>query len=195
MKLFQGDLSSASSKVRAGVDNINSGAKTTEEQISAFVADSISALQGKGFDYVRSKMSLYLAAVNKLSSITDMLANNVVQANNFMANETQGYDLDTANIEELEQRVTQIKSLISWYSQSVCVDDSVPDEEKKYKMRNAEMKAYYEEVLAVIEEKLDLLRRLPEISASAASLLGPISSDTGSFASGVNGITISNISI
>ena len=57
------------------------------------------------------------------------------------------------------------------------------------------MKAYYEEVLAVIEEKLDLLRRLPEISASAASLLGPISSDTGSFASGVNGITISNISI
>ena len=195
MKVYQSDLSSASSKVRSGVDNITSGSKAVEEQISTFVADSLNVLVGKGFDYVRAKISVYLAAVTKLGNLNDMLANNVIQANNYMANETQGLDLDTENIDELEQRVTQIKSLIKWYSQQVVVDDTVPDEEKKYKMRNAEMKSYYEEFLSVIEEKLDLLKRLPEISAAAASLLEPITADAGKFASGIEAISISNISV
>lgn len=189
----RGDLENASSVVRQGVDNITSSAEAVKEQIDAFITDTMDVLVGNGFDYVRSKMFLYLSAVTKLITLVDMLANNVIQANNFMINETQGLDLDTSNIEELEQRVTQIKSLIRWYSASVCVDDTVPEEERQYKMRNESMKNYYEEILKVIEEKLELLKRLPEIAAAAASLLDGITADNRSFASLVDAINVSVI--
>ena len=195
MKIIQGDLSNASKTVKSGLKNVTASSKSVEEQINTFAADSLNVLVGKGFDYVRNKLFLYLAAFTKLSTINQMLSENIVSANNNMANETQGLDLDTKDLDELKQTVARIKTLISWYSTMVVVDDTVPDEEKKYKMRNQKMKDYYEEILSVIEEKVDLLERLPQIAEAAASLLGPITTDAGKFASNVEGISVSNISV
>lgn len=192
LKVSRADLENASSTVRTGADNVTAAAKGVEDQIATFYGDSSSVLKGKGFDYVRGKMCMYQAAVQKLAKLAQMLANNIIQANNFMINKTEGLDLDTSNIEELEQRVAQIQSLINWYGASIVVDDTVPEEERKYKMRNKERKEYYEEVLKVIQEKLELLRSLPDIAAEAAGYLDSITADTSKFGSSVDAITVSS---
>lgn len=186
LMVTRADLEKASSTVRSGLDNISSNATLVTGQIEAFINDSVGVLTGNGFDYVRNKMALYLSAVEKLSTLCEMLANNIIEANNYMINETQGLDLNTENIEELEQRVKQIENLIGWYSELVVVDDTVPEEERQYVMRNQSMKNYYEEILKTIKERLELLKRLPEIAAGAAGLLDAISNDNSKFATCVD---------
>ena len=66
VKVTRGDLEKASSTVRSGCDNISSNAKLATQSIEAFIQDSYQTLTGSGFDYVRSKMSLFLSATEKL---------------------------------------------------------------------------------------------------------------------------------
>jgi DNA repair ATPase RecN len=194
VKVTRGDLEKASSTVRSGCDNISSNAKLATQSIEAFIQDSYQTLTGSGFDYVRSKMSLFLSATEKLASLCEMLANNIIQANNYMINETQGLDLDTSNIEELETRVNQINNLIRWYGEKVAIDDTLPEEEREYKERNKRMRLYYEGILQEIQEKLDLLKRLESIAASAAALLDSVSTDNTQFAQCVDSMLPSTIS-
>ena len=195
VSVSRGDLEQASSTVRSGCDGISSSAQNATQTIEAFIQDSYPTLSGSGFDYVRGKMSLYLTATEKLAALCEMLANNIIQANNYMINQTQGLDLDTSNIEELETRVNQIKSLIRWYGETVVIDESLPEEEREYKERNKAMRLYYEGVLKEIEEKLDLLKRLETIAAEAASLLDSVSTDNTQFAQCVDSMLPSTISI
>jgi DNA repair ATPase RecN len=187
------DLEQASDQARSGLEGVQAGARQASNQITSFIADSETVLQGTGFDYVRQRLYLYQYALDKLCSLCDNLSNNITAANNLMINETKGLDLDTANIAELEERVSQIEKLIGWYSEMIVVDDEVPEEEREYVMRNEGMKNYYEGVLAIIKEELDLLKRLDSIAAGAASVLAPVSADINSFSNNVSSITPSSI--
>ncbi len=195
LQVSRGDLEKASSTVRSGLDKIAQSATETQNQIKAFVEQSPDVLTGSGFNYVRSKLALYSNAMSRLSEISLMMANNMIESNNYMINETKGYDLNTDNLDELVERANQIRYLIRWYSEQIVVDDTVPEEERQYKMRNAEMKGYYEEILSKIDEKIELLRSLPAIAAAAAGLLDNITADGNTFASGVEAITISSIEV
>ena len=130
LSVSRADLENASSTARSGLDNISSRSASASNQIGSFIEDSKLVLKGTGFDYVRARLEMYQTAINKLMSICEALANNIIAANNMMINATQGLDLNTDNIEELEQRVHQIESLINWYSESIVVDESVPEEER-----------------------------------------------------------------
>lgn len=193
LSVSRADLENASSTARSGLDNISSRSASASNQIGSFIEDSKLVLKGTGFDYVRARLEMYQTAINKLMSICEALANNIIAANNMMINATQGLDLNTDNIEELEQRVHQIESLINWYSESIVVDESVPEEERKYMVRNQSMANYYSEVLRIIKEKLELLQNLEKISNEAAAVLDNVSSDITSYSSNVSSIIPANI--
>ena len=193
LSVSRGDLDNASNTAKNGLENISTRSMAASNQIASFITDSKEMLKGTGFDYVRDRLSMYQSAINKLMSICEALANNIIAANNMMINSTQGLDLNTDNIEELEQRVSQIESLITWYSESIVVDDTVPEEERKYMVRNQAMANYYNDVLAIIKEKLDLLRNLETISNEASSILDNVSADISSYSTNISSITIANL--
>lgn len=193
LSVSRSDLEQASNAARDGLSNVSSSSTQVSGQISSFITESREVLKGQGFDYVRDRLYMYQTAIDKLVSICETLANNIIAANNQMINATKGLDLDTENLEELEQRVKQIESLISWYSELVVVDPNVSEEERQYKMRDQAMKGYYEEVLAIIQERLELLRNLETISNQAASLLDTVGADISTYSSNVSSITVASL--
>ena len=192
MKLFQADLTNASSTVQSGADNVKAASEKVAQSITDFTGNSDKELKGTGYDYVRSKMTLYLAAVQKLGSLVQMLAENIVSANNQVINETKGYDLDTTEKEELRQEVARVEQMIRFYSETIVVDDTVPEEERKYKMRDKANKEKYEAILAFLKEQLELLDNLESITSSAAALLDTVTGDNNTFAYNVDSITVSS---
>ena len=193
LSVSRGDLKQASSAAKSGLESISLSSSNASSQISSFIEDSKQHLKGTGFDYVRARLSMYQAAIEKLTSLCETLANNIVAANNQMINATQGLDLNTDNIEELEQRVRQIESLISWYKEVIVVDESVSEEQRQYAVRNQQLADYYSEVLTEINERLDLLRNLSTISDEAAAVLENVGADLTSYSSNVSSITVASI--
>ncbi len=129
LSVSRADLEHASSTVRTGLDAVSANSTALANQINSFVSDSINVLKGSGYDCLRARLLMYEAACEKLNKLCENAANNMINANNKMINETQGYDLNTDALPELKDRITQIERLISWYSELVVVDNSVPEAE------------------------------------------------------------------
>ena len=114
LSVSRSDLEQASKTAKSGLSNVSSSSAQVSSSIDSFISESEEVLKGTGFDYVRTRLQMYQTSIEKLVSICETLANNIIAANNFMINATKGFDLSTENLEELEQCLNEAKRKIRY---------------------------------------------------------------------------------
>lgn len=114
--LYQADLNSANnSNMTLLLKDTISKSDTIKNVISEFINNSSSVLQGRGYDSVRTKLTMYVDALNKLKIISENLLDAIYVANNTMINYMDGYaELDNGKISQVSAELESAKATLAW---------------------------------------------------------------------------------
>ena len=181
-KVISSDLVSAnSSSMITTLTELESSSTTLMSNIEAFITGSVEQLKGNGYDAVRSKLSFYVDALKKQTTICNNLKSNIKAANTMLLNFMEGYAmLDDDKIPEIERSIAYIKSLLA--SLQTANNPTV----------TASQVASWKEMLYEFEKLLRKLKELAPTDSSAFGIVGSVKNDVISYGNALLGIKLPN---
>ena len=183
-KVLSGDLSAANSNNMATFEYAIGVCEDLSNQLSSFNSDSTTVLIGGGYDAVRTKLELYINALNTTKSICTNLISSIKNANNSMINYMEGYsELDDSKIPEITAKLNEIRAYID-YLQSI---NGTTDSYGNVIDVSAEI-ASYTQLYVILSHYRDLLSGLSGEDASLFGGLSGLISDVENILSAINGI-------
>ena len=168
--------------------------KNIASKIDSFCASSSSVLTGNGYDAIRNVLSFYSDALNKAANICGLFSNNLLAANNQLANYMEDLDkIDDALIPETQGKLRDAKADLAYlesYYKTTWTDSKGNSHESWERVGTDEQIEECKEAIKYIEHILKKMEGLAAADAGAFSLLDAISNDINSLSSAVSGISL-----
>lgn len=143
--------------------------------LEEFINSSKNNFKGSAYDAARSKLQLYVEALNKQITLCDILINNIHAANNQMINYMEEYNfLDSGYLDGYKNEINSIKNKISSLSVPT-QDDDMTDAEFNEKMSEYNSSINY--YIGRIAELEKLCKKLEGLDAADSSAWGIISNN------------------
>ena len=183
-KVLSGDLSAANTNNMATFEYVIEVCTDLITQFNDFEGDSPNVLIGGGYDAVRTKLELYINALNVVKSVCTNLISNIKNANNSMINYMEGYsELDDAQVPEYRRKLQEVKNYLDYLISINGTKDSngnVIDVSSEI--------AAYTQLYEILKHYLELLEGLSGEDASLFDGLSGLISDIENICSAINGI-------
>lgn len=184
-KLITSELGKASTNMESYY-SASSSLVELGKLLDDFRISTSSVLQGGGYEAIRSKMGLYVDAIDKENKLIDKIVADSVVANNVFADYANGYDIDDSSLAELEKTLKKLSSCKIWIENMSEEDfrELFPDESVSFDSYKLSVKQDYED----FRKNYDKIRGLKAEDEYCRSLLSSAESEVNSYNSAVSSI-------